>query len=334
MEFLLDSIPVRLVYTDPDISAILDLLFRGWPVVWNRSHSCYSEPKNHPKPASVCFYLEIQDQPPEKPAGRPRFQDVIHTLIETKGFLSLYQVQDEIILYFEDGVMVRLPRLEELDSGEIEIHANLSREVLHASRLEDIIFAGLAPFLRRQGYYLVHGFGATSNHGATLIIGPSNSGKTTAGLGLLMAGWGYLANDVVLLKREVDGIYALPTPGAVGMTAMTIRMLPDLQRRMKHNSGQDFFGKVYSAVTDFVTGWSKPARVNMICHPQIRHGQSTELIKANQAMILAWLLESSVDRWDAPELDNHIKFLEELVEQAAVYILESGQQIDAWPALI
>ncbi len=334
MEFLLDSVAVRLIYTDKDLDDQLDLIFRDWPSGRVGGSHYHPTADNYISDTIVLFSLEVLNQQPEVPCGIPFFQEATQTTVDASGKVSLYKDHNGLIIYFDDGVRIHLPPLERLDKDEVHLHAVLSRRLLLAGRLEDVLFAGLAPLLRRHGYSLLHGFSAATPKGATLIIGPSGSGKTTVGLGLTVAGWGYLANDVVLLKRENDGIYALPVPGAIGLTARTFELLPELQLTLKREHSLDFLGKKYFPVVDLVRGWSMAARINLICMPDVSPELPTQLTNSNKAIALARLLESSLDRWDTANFEDQIDLLKDLVGQAQVYVLKSGTQINKWSELL
>lgn len=64
----------------------------------------------------------------------------------------------------------------------------------HAIR--HVALSGVMPLLHRRGLVSLHTFGAArdSSHGV-LLVGPTGSGKTTAGLALVRQGWQYVAND-------------------------------------------------------------------------------------------------------------------------------------------
>lgn len=61
--------------------------------------------------------------------------------------------------------------------------------------------------LRRLGWFELHGGACVHDGRGYVFVGPSGGGKTSAVLGLLNAGWRYVADDALLIKR-------LPANGA------------------------------------------------------------------------------------------------------------------------
>jgi hypothetical protein len=334
MRFFLDSILIQLEYSDPDVSDQVNILFHGWqPEANDIPHSSAADAFLTRDP-DCKFELEISKDAPDLPEGKPLFQEKSHTLPPNTGFVSIFQQGEEIIIYFHDGAIVKvLPDPIPEDSerkGLSLIQARIARGLLRSGRLEDILFTGLAPFLRRRGYFLAHAFAAARSGESVLLVGPSNSGKTTAGLSLTCGGWGYLANDVVLLKLVGDEVCALPTPGAVGLSAKTINLIPGLESIRGRMLEREFIGKKYLPALDIVSSWAAPAPVKTICFPKIDTNQVHDLRKISKAMTFARLMESSTDRWDQAMLEDHVNLLQCLIEQADGYELRVGDQVADW----
>ncbi len=65
--------------------------------------------------------------------------------------------------------------------------------------------AGLFWALGGEGRHLVHAGAVGDDRGGVLLAGASGSGKTTVALAALVHGFGYLADDYVLLHTDGDG---------------------------------------------------------------------------------------------------------------------------------
>lgn len=74
---------------------------------------------------------------------------------------------------------------------------------------------------------------------ALLLTGPSGRGKTTAALGLTLAGWRLLADDLVFLRDDDNGTALWGWPRAVHVHRRTVELLPDLKRLVVHGQGED-----------------------------------------------------------------------------------------------
>ncbi len=334
MRFFLDSLLIQLEYTDPDVADQLKIIFHGWQPGSKIVPELPAADTYLTLDPDCNFDLQISDTKPDPPKGKLLFQEKSHLLPPSASFVSVYQQGDEKTIYFHDGAIVKIASDgQPMESGQKDItgiRATIGRDLLRSGRLEDILFTGLAPFLRRRGYFLVHAFAAVRSDQALLLIGPSNSGKTTAGLSLTCSGWGYLANDVVLLKLINGKVYALPTPGAVGISALTIKLIPGLETIERKLSTGEPFGKTYLPALELVSSWAAPAPVRTICFPKINRHQAQQLNRISRAVTFAKVMESSADRWDQAMLEDHVNLLQCLIEQADGYDLLIGDQVATW----
>ncbi|MCP4426198.1 MAG: hypothetical protein GY803_17040, partial [Chloroflexi bacterium] len=148
----------------------------------------------------------------------------------------------------------------------------------------------------------------------------------------LLAGWKLLSNDVLLLQERPDGIYALPTPGTIGIRPQTLDLLPKL-RDFVGDLGLQGQTDVTQALLDIVA-WSKAARVTAVYFPQIETRQQSALSPQNRAVCLAQLMAESVDRWDADMLLPHMTLLQKLSQQAPPHTLHLGRDVERLPALL
>lgn len=308
MHLLLHNLHVHVTTDHPQIQRQLHDILAGWP------------PTRNSPVADLTFRLRLADTLPPLPKAAPTFTD------GNDRILHVYQTNDdEAWLHYLDGALVRVPL-----AGETNIVGVITAALLETNgRLEDILYTSLAPLLRRRGLFLAHAFAASKNGRCLLLIGPSRSGKTSTGLNLLLHGWELLANDVVLLHQSNDGVYALPTPGTLGIRPPTFALLPRLQERLAEINGR----------------WAAPNRVTALLFPQImettddgRHKHrsvaKTAVFPHNRAIALTQLMAESMDRWDTPTLASHLTLLQQLCQQATTHQLHLGRDIDAIPARI
>lgn len=59
--------------------------------------------------------------------------------------------------------------------------------------------------LHGHNLYGLHANGIVKNGAGILLVGDAGSGKTTISLSLIVQGWNYLSDDVVLLARDSCG---------------------------------------------------------------------------------------------------------------------------------
>jgi hypothetical protein len=320
----LHKLRIHLQSDDAPLNRAWQQLFTGWLEV---------EADTAPADASLHLSLVETLQATSLPARPPYFSDS-HTLPDNVGILSVYQAGDEqALLHYLDGALVTVPLGPYVEGSTPVASGVITPTALAYGRFEDVTFTSLAPLLRRRGYYLIHAFAASRDGQAILIVGPSGSGKTTTGLSLILAGWRLLANDVLLLEKRPDGVYALPTPGGTSVKRPTFALLPDLQAMAGNVSLSQ--ARVDITTQQLVNGqWSEPAPVVAIYFPHIEDRAQSALQAQGRALCLARLLEESVDRWDKATMPAHINLLHSLSRQAAAYTLRLGRDVATLPALL
>lgn len=317
MHLQLHDLHIRLQSNDAIIQKAWQQLFRGWFV-----------PVADPAIKSdISLFLSVIKELPMPPAEPPFFRDSDLKPTEP-GILSVYHGKKRtVLLHFLDGAWITVPL-----NGLTAANGVLIRQAMEHGRFEDITFTSLAPLLRRAGYFLVHAFAAAKDDQGVLIVGPSGSGKTTTGLSLLLNGWQLLANDVLLLQIRPDGVYALPTPGAIGIRPPTLTLLPQLRDLVGDLAGSGQVD-VTPALYDWVE-WGEPVRVTAVYFPHIESRPQSKLAPLNRAVCLAHLMAESADQWDAAMLPAHMDILQKLSQQATPYTLHLGLDVNQLPLLL
>lgn len=294
----LATIPIQLLTPD-------DVIASGWHFIFG-SHFC--EP-TAVSPLRVSF--SIDQTLPHKPATFD-FED------KAVGFGLTHQ-NDKIIFCFQAGAWV------EVDLEKKAINGRLTLQSL--PHLEDMTTIALAPLLRRQGIFLLHAFGIARQQEAVLFVGPTGSGKTTAGLALVLNGWQLLGNDLIMLTQTAAGIVANPTPGTIRIRPQTAALLNSLH--------EEPLPTTPISTQQFVSRWGllqgEKQLVSAVYFPHIHPDQSTRRTPLARSIGLVKLLEASVDRWDTAMLKNHMGLLQQLVHQAHMFELINGRSIHSLP---
>jgi hypothetical protein len=301
MRFALHRLVVELAGKAEPLRRDWSLIWAGWPQADNS------------RSPDVSLHLKLVDSLPPLPSPEPYFRD-------DSGILSVYwgHEKDTAVLHYLDGALVTVPLGR--TTGPVRIEGLVTEGVLRNGRFEDVTFTSLAPLLRRHGYYLLHAFAVVKEGRAILLVGPSGSGKTTTGLHLLEQGWQLLANDVVLLEMWANGVYALPTPGAVSIRPGTLALLPTLAKWLGITDLP--LARPVTISNRQLTGgkWGEAGRVTAVYFPQFSDS-SQPLTLLPRAVHLAQLMAESIDRWDETALPDHMNLLESLSRQAPAYRL-------------
>ncbi len=325
MRLRLHQFEIDLFSDDAAIRQHWARLFEGW--LANETVDTSAE-------APIALTLHLTHDPLPLPDEAPFFNDA-NKWGDGRGVLSVYATEDKaVLLHFQDGALITVPLPDAaLPDAPMRLKGLISAEIVASDRFEDVVFTSLAAALRRHGAFLVHAFAAARGDEAVLIVGQTHSGKTTAGLSLLMSGWQLLSNDVVLVEERPDGIYALPTPGDVGIRPFTFTLLPDL---LNHIGADAPPQQAYNLSAErFIRGnWATPARISAVAMPTVRAEEPTALAPAPRALSLARLMEESIDRWDGAQLLNHMTILQQTCSQSRSFALTMGRGVSAVASLL
>ncbi len=222
--------------------------------------------------------------------------------------LTIYQpTPTQYHLLFDEQALVRV----DLATGQA--HGVLADGALVANgRFLDLTLTSLGPFLRRRGLALVHGCVVAQGEEALLLLGGVGSGKTTAALSLVLGGWHWVADDVVLLAEEEEGVVAWPLTARVGV---------------RPSSGQWLALPEQLPTISAVGG----VRLTQLAYTQLADAPTTRRQTLPRSIALAHLSEASVDQWDAPTMAGQFALLERLCQQARPFALALGRDVAELP---
>lgn len=248
---------------------------------------------------------------------------------DPQKIVDVYRREDDAFaLHFLQGALVYVaPDREEVARGQVTF------AVSNSEQLEDVTYTALAPLLRRRDRYLLHAAAASTARGVVLLVGPTHSGKTTTELALVLAGWQHLAGDVVLLSERDAGLLAHPTPGLLGARSKSFQLLPDLLSLLPETDVTAPIGNARRLVLP-AERWGRADPVVAICFPELNGDRHSTLHPLPASVMLARLMEQSVDRWDSGSLPQHMAFLERLCLQARGYRLALAPDVERLPQLL
>lgn len=312
MFFRFHDLTIELVSTDGRIRAQWAYLLAGW---------LQAESTTRP---DIRLELTWAEDLPERPSTPPIFVDQ-ESRTDAPAILTVYAEADgAALLHFHQAGLLRVPLTAPQPGVTLVATGVITPASLANGRFEDVTFTGLAPMLRRHGYFLLHAFAAVRDGRAALLVGASGSGKTTTGLNLLLNGWELLSNDVALLHLRPDGVYVLAAPDIVSIRPFTLELLPQLSAKLAAPAAGR--AQVISAFALTDGRWASPSKATTVYFPQITD-QPTRLAPLSRAIGLARLMEQSVDQWDTAVLPDHIAILQALSQQTAVYTLFLGPDV-------
>lgn len=198
--------------------------------------------------------------------------------------------------------------------------------------LAGVVSCAVSTALRRCGVFELHSGGVCEPSGGrgALIIGASGSGKSTTTLRLAASGWGYLSDDVMLLKESAEGVEARGLRRDFALTEETLGASGINHSRPASSDRNDFdvnkrrlppeelfpFGHVESCL---------PAALffNVITNET---ASRVEEISAAEAMprLIRMCPWASYDRYSAGE---HLRVLARLAKQSRAFVLQAGRDL-------
>lgn len=281
--------------------------------------------------ADIVLQVNVTTSVLQRPKGRPFY-------ISSKPPLDVYIHEDHFVLIPYDQIQIRL-NIADLKNPHLaqepDALVSITPFVLENGSFEDVITLALAPFLRRKGFFMVHAFTTAVPQQAVMFSGPRGSGKTTAGLALVTAGWQLLANDVALL-RENGAIAAALSPGTVHASPKTMTLLPKLARIQGTHTPHPYHGKIAIPRLELLR-IKKPdlgAQLKIVYFPQVGQNGRHQITNLPRAVGLARLMEASMDQWDQSTWNAHIDFLERLSRQVTFRRLILGSDLSTLPQLL
>ena len=207
-------------------------------------------------------------------------------------------------------------------------------DTMHEDRLEIFFHVALAELLKRCGMYTLHATALEYHGRGVLVGGRSGSGKTTALLSLLRAGYRYLSDEHPLLWDSQAGLKVLAAPMKVDVSDQTIAFFPELRDALTGSLRQGVCKKSFHVedVYDHAPGRScEPA---MILFPHVTKMAHSCLEPLSKSQALGFLMPDAPLVYDDELAKREFHALSKLVQQTACYRLHFGEDVLDLPKLI
>jgi hypothetical protein len=191
----------------------------------------------------------------------------------------------------------------------------------------------LVELMKRQGFFCVHAAGLVAGDRAVVVAGPSGSGKTTLTIALLRAGFGFLSDDMVFLRRNGRSVEVLSFPDELDVTQATARLFPEL-RELGDRAPEPGWAKHRVRAEEVLeVELVDEALPGLLVFPGRAPGRSSELtpLEPDHALVE---LAPNVLLTEPAAAQRHIDALAELVRASDCYRLRVGDDLEAIPALL
>jgi len=220
---------------------------------------------------------------------------------------------------------------------------------------QEFLMLALLWLLRQHGLYALHANGLVKDKVGVLFVGSSGSGKSTLSLSLIRQGWGYLSDDVILIRHSSvvslsnppDGIEAIAFLKGFSFDSNLANRYPELDRPLETPSlnGHRFDPSTSSGLTTgkrfldisqiYPTRFQPSCFPKVLIFPKIVSNDKSELIPIDRAKALILLAENSGGIMvDKEMVVKQMEVLKGLVYQTSSYQLLLGRDLYEEPERI
>ena len=191
----------------------------------------------------------------------------------------------------------------------------------------------LTMVLRAKGYFALHAAAVNVGDSAVLFPGLTGGGKSTTCFALLRAGFGYLSDEMPLVKREGSRLVALSLSDKISLRMESLDFFPELAPLREQ--GPDANGKVTFAPGRFHSGcWTPRALPELIVFPTLSGESASRAFPSSKASTLARLIPHSLSLLDPGAVEDQFRLLGDLVEHCSCWELAVGRDLEAMPAVV
>ena len=204
---------------------------------------------------------------------------------------------------------------------------------LPSGTVVQLLSHALSPALRRSSVFEIHSAGVIPPDGdkAIMIAGPSGCGKSTITSQLARCGWGYLSDDILLLREAENSIEVRAFRRFFALTAETLAAvnlpgvaLSEINGAKERVAPQDHFGN------DLVEQ-SSPAA---IVFPIVTRESNSRLSPLTPTDTMTRLLRLCPwASYDKPTSKEHLRMLGSLAHSTSAFELHAGTDIMSDPKL-
>ena len=181
--------------------------------------------------------------------------------------------------------------------------------------------------LHGHNLYGLHANGLAEHGVGILLVGDTGSGKTTISLSLIMQGWKYLSDDVVLLASDHCGVTAMAFQRGFSFDPFLARHYSVLKK--PHETQIPGEGKTFLDIAGlYPNAYLASCVPRILIFPKIVPFDKTKLVPFDRTKALIYLMRNSGGSMiDKARSIRQIDVLKQLVYQSVCYELHLGQDM-------
>lgn len=274
-------------------------------------------------PAALHFTVSSVPTPEHHRVERP-----------TQPARSIYEPPHGEVLY-----------VDQLDELYIDTEQVRARARLTAGRAELSAVAGeralwllshplftlpLVEMLKRRGLFSLHAAALTLEGRTLLLPGTTGAGKSTLALALIRAGWCFMGDDTLFLRRAGGSVQVLAFPDEIDVTQQTLALFPELASAPSLPRLPGAAKWQLRAERLYRTLIVREAQPTLLLFPRVGRQASSEIVPMPPNEALLELLPNVL--LTQPRLSQaHLDLLGELAQRLPAYRLRTGRDLAALP---
>jgi hypothetical protein len=187
--------------------------------------------------------------------------------------------------------------------------------------------------LRRGGLYVLHAAGVVEPETGTglVVVGNSNSGKSSLTIRLASAGWRYLSDDMLVLSGEAGGAceaYALRRIFSVSASSLANCHLSGLEAALGAPANSDPSKRKLEPAITFPGSFVESCRPRVLLFPTLTGEAASRLEKISPGESMARLIRQCPwASYDTGTAREHLRVLGMLAKQSASFSLAAGRDL-------
>jgi hypothetical protein len=267
-----------------------------------------------------CTVKVFYGEPPPLPPGCQSFE-VPRGQCHANG--------DEHFLDIDESRIAVYPAASRLVSVWLGASARARHPVAIVNTLSYVVQAAL----RRGGLYVLHAAGVVEpESGAGLVVvGNSNSGKSSLTIRMASAGWRYLSDDMLVLSGEAGGAveaYALRRIFSVSASSLAGCRLSGLDAALGAPANSDPSKRKLEPRITFPDGFVESCRPRVLLFPTLTGEAASRLEKISSGEAMARLIRQCPwASYDTGTAREHLRVLGMLARQSVSFLLDAGRDL-------
>jgi hypothetical protein len=216
-------------------------------------------------------------------------------------------------------------------TGTLSLHPGFSK--LSAKAQLDLFLIGFNELMASAGHFDLHGAALSHVHASVLLVGATRTGKSTAALALVAAGWRYVSDDALLLSDE-NPVRARSFRHPFNVDPRLASHYPAIQSHFRGHEAED--GKRFLDVERAYPGQFLDSCVpSHLVFTRLSGRQQTRIDSLEAGEAMTRLIQQSPSlAFRGRHARAHLAVLARLMRQVRPFVLSAGKDARARPDIL